>query len=65
MDESVFSGYGIEILKRGGRYFVRYDAGEIVIQPREDEITEEQALRAQRSEEDAYEVILNCQNMKR
>lgn len=60
-DDVVFTGFGIEIIKRGGRFFARYDAGELAVQPREDEITEEEALRAQKSEKDAYEVLLACQ----
>ena len=28
--ELVFSGFGIEIIKREGKFFVRYDSGETV-----------------------------------
>ena len=61
MNDTIFSGFGIEIFKRDRRYFIRYDAGEIVVQLREDEITEEEAAKAQKSEENAYEVLLACQ----
>lgn len=61
MSERIFSDFGIEIFKRGERYFVRYDAGEIVVQLREDEITAEEAAKAQESEKSAYEVLLACQ----
>lgn len=61
MEEKIFSGFGVEILKRDGRYFIRYDAGEIVVQMREDEITEVEAAKAQHSEKDAYEVLLACE----
>lgn len=61
MNDTIFSGFGIEIFKRDGRHFIRYDAGEIAVQFREDEITEEEATKAQTSEESAYEVLLACQ----
>lgn len=61
MNEVIFSDFGIEIIKRDERLFIRYDAGEIVVQTREDEISAGEAAKAQRSEEDAYEVLLACQ----
>lgn len=61
MNEIVFSDFGIEIFKRGERYFIRYDAGEIAVQFREEEITGEEAARAQESAESAYQVLLACQ----
>lgn len=61
MNDVIFSNYGVEIIKREGRFLIRYDAGEIVVEVREDEITEEEAAKAQKSEEDAYEVLLACQ----
>jgi hypothetical protein len=61
MDETVFIGYGIEILKRNDHFFVRYDAGEIAVKMREDEITAEEVTKAQKSERDAYEVLLSCE----
>lgn len=61
MNETIFSDFGIEIFKRGERYFIRYDAGEIAMQFREDEITEEEAVKAQECEESAYKVLLACQ----
>jgi hypothetical protein len=60
MSEGVFSGFGLEVFRRDGHLFVRYDAGGIVIQMREDEITEEEFMKLQQSERDAYEVLLAC-----
>ena len=40
---------------------MRYDAGEIIVQIREEEITAEDVTKAQKSEKDAYEVLLACQ----
>lgn len=61
MDEKIFAGYGVEIFLRQGKYFIRYDAGEIAIKMREDEITHDEAIKAQKSEKDAYEVLLACE----
>lgn len=56
--EHIFSDFGIEIFKCKGKYFVRYDSGEIVSRLIEKEITEEEVIKAQKSEKDAYEMIL-------
>lgn len=58
MNEKIFSGFGVEIFQRDGRFFIQYDAGEIAVQMCEQEVTEEEAVKAQKSEKDAYEVIL-------
>lgn len=60
MEKKVFSGYGVDILFRDGKYFIRYDAGGIAVKMREDEISHEEAVKAQQSERDAYEIILLC-----
>ena len=56
--EKVFSGFGIDIIKHGERYFVRYDSGEIVSHVIEKEITYDEFQKAQKSEKDAYEMLL-------
>jgi ribosomal protein S27AE len=61
MERILFSGFGIDIIERGMDLYIRYDDGSIVTQSREDPITRVEAARAQRSEKDAYEVILSCQ----
>ena len=65
MSEPIFSDYGVEIFSRDGRFFIRYDAGEIAVQMREDEITAEEASKAQKSEKDAYEVLLACERREK
>jgi hypothetical protein len=45
VNDLLFSDYGIEVLKRDGRFFIRYDAGEVAIQMREDEISGEEFLK--------------------
>ena len=61
MEKIVSKDFGVEILLRRGRYFIRYDAGEIVVQMKELPISESAARRAQMSEEDAYQVVLNAE----
>jgi hypothetical protein len=59
--EKIFDDYGIEVLKEEGKYYIKYDAGEIVQKIDEIEVSEEDAKLAQRSSEDAYVVILKYQ----
>jgi len=60
-DRVMFSGFGVTIIERDGRLFALYDAGEIAVQLRENEISEHEARKMQKSEKDAYEVLLACQ----
>ncbi|MDY0420555.1 hypothetical protein PYW49_23190 [Enterobacter sp. 170198] len=61
MDELIFTGFGIDIIKRSGEYFIRYDTGTIAMIEKESKITLEEASKAQKSESDAYEVIIATQ----
>lgn len=61
MEEKIFSGFGVEIFKREEKFFIRYDAGGIVVKIREDEITEDEVTKVKISEKDAYEVLLACE----
>lgn len=63
--ETIFSGYGIEIIERDKKLFLQYDAGEIVDLMIEVEVTEDESIKAQNSDTDAYEVIIKLQNEKR
>ena len=58
MNERIFCDYGIEIFKRDGHFFIKYDAGEIVGRFEEVEVSEQEARKAQKSESDAYRVLL-------
>lgn len=62
MDKVIFSDFGIEIIDRDNQLFIRYDAGEIVVEMREHPITLDDAEKAKTSSKDAYEVLLKCQN---
>lgn len=61
MTEQVFQDYGVTLLRRNGKFFVRYDAGGIAVKIREDEVSEQQALRLQQGEHAAYEVLLEVE----
>jgi propanediol utilization protein len=63
-EKIIFSDYGIDIFERNGKKYIRYDAGELVVQMREIQITEEEAVKAQISAKDAYNVIIACENRK-
>lgn len=56
--ETIFSDYGVEILRNDEKYFIKYDSGEIASIQKMIEVKKEDAERAQKSENDAYQVIL-------
>ncbi|MGG6192673.1 hypothetical protein ACQV2B_01015 [Pantoea allii] len=62
MTELIFTGYGIDIIKRNDNYYIRYDDGTIAMFEKESKITFDEALKAQKSENDAYEVIIATQS---
>lgn len=65
MSEAIFSGFGIDIIRRDGRLFVQFDAGGMSIDEREVEITEAEAAKAQLSEKDAYQLLLSFEQQER
>ena len=63
MDTRIFCDYGIEIIKRSGKYYLRTDSGEMASRPIEAEISMADALLAQRNPETAYNVIMKYDKM--
>ncbi|PKM73131.1 MAG: hypothetical protein CVU91_06075 [Firmicutes bacterium HGW-Firmicutes-16] len=61
----IFEDYGVEIILKDGRYYIRYDAGRIAIIYDEIEITKEEAERAQQGPQNAMEIIWYYKNKKR
>ena len=55
-------GNGIEIVKCDNVYYMIYDAGEICDRIEKIQITEEEAVLAQKSSVDAYNIIIKYQN---
>lgn len=64
MENKIFNDYGIEILKRSGKYFLRTDSGEIISRPVETEISLEDALLAQKGPQFAYDIIIKYDRME-
>ena len=56
--QKIFEDYGIEIFTEDGKYYIRCEAGEMVIRYVTIEVSEEDAIRAQKSENDAYHVLI-------
>lgn len=59
--KTIFKDYGIEIFIKNNQYFIEYDAGEIAQKFVTIKVSEEDANIAQRSSNDAYNVILKYQ----
>lgn len=60
--KKIFTGNGIEIVKRDNGYFMIYDGGEICDRMVEIQITEDEVVLAQKSPMDAYNIIIKYQN---
>ncbi len=58
----LISGYGVEIHKQEERYFLTFDAGEIVDEYNRNFRKKPQC--AQQSGEDAYRIIIHHQNVE-
>ena len=58
MNVKIFDGYGIEILRRSGKYFIRTDSGEMASRAIEAEISKEDAFLAQKGPQSAFDVII-------
>ena len=61
--KKIFEDYGVIILLEKGKYYIQYDAGELVDKINTLEVGKEDAEKAQLGEEDAYSVILQYQNL--
>jgi hypothetical protein len=62
METMIFSGHGMFITKENSNYFINFDEGGIVNRDVRYEINEQEALKARRSGQDAYEVMLISQS---
>lgn len=65
MEKVIFRGYGMFISIDNYKYYINYDAGGIVTRDVKCEISEEEAVKAQRSGQDAYEVMLLTQKREK
>ncbi len=60
--EKIFTGNGIEIIKRDNKFYMIYDAGEISDRMIEMQITPEDVETAKKSTMDVYNIIIKYQN---
>ena len=61
MHTELFCVFGCSVLQRGEQYFIRYDSGGSASWDMEAEISVADVEKVQKSERDAYEVILAVQ----
>ena len=62
MEVKIFNDYGVLILKRDNKYFVRVDSGELASRLIEAEISKEDVSRIKQDESLALKVLINYQN---
>ena len=62
--DTIYESHGIEIVKSGEKYFLRYDDGEIVSKIKEIEISENEAMeiRAITTEQGLYDYMIHNLN---
>lgn len=61
--KKIFEDYGIIIMQDDEKYYIQYDAGELVDKIDTIQVSKEDAEKAQLGEGDAYNVILQYQNL--
>ena len=60
----VYKNDWMQIIKKGEQYIIQYNSGDLINSIREIEVSKDDALKAQKSEQNAYEVILKYQNLE-
>ena len=56
--KKIFDGFGIEVLTNKQKFYIRYDAGELLQNIVTIEVSKSDSEKAQESSEEAYKVIL-------
>ena len=62
--EIVYKNDWMQIIKKGEQYIIQYNSGDLINSIREIEVSKDDALKAQKSEQNAYEVILKYHNLE-
>ncbi len=62
--EIVYKNDWMQIIKKYEQYIIRYNSGDLINSIREIKVSEADALKAQKNEQSAYEVILKYQNLE-
>lgn len=65
MKKIIFNLYGFLIEERDGKLYLQFDAGHFNVKYVEAEITEAESAKAQKSREDASEVMIALEKEKR
>lgn len=65
MGNLIFSDYGIDVYHKNGKFYAKYDAGELVVDYQEVEITEIQVDLIKAGPDSAYKVLVELQNIKK
>jgi hypothetical protein len=62
--EQIYNKYGIEIIKKDNKFFMKYDAGEIAVQIREIEITEDEVkyIQSKKDSKELYNYLIRNLN---
>ena len=64
MDKIIFNNYGVILIEREGRFYIRFYSGGIVMKEEEEELSIDEAKKVQMSEKDAYEVLIAIEKKK-
>lgn len=62
--EIVYKNDWMQIIKKDEQYIIQYNSGDLINSIREIKVSKDDALKAQKSEQNAYEVILKYQNLE-
>ena len=60
--EKIMENEGIELYKNKNKYFLRYDAGELMIKMKNLQISEKEAKEVMNHPESSYDIIINYQD---
>lgn len=61
--KKIFDDFGIEIVTDDGKYYIKYDGGEIVEKIDIVEVNKADAILARKSQNEAYQIILKYQGL--
>jgi len=62
--EVIFKTDWMEISKTAGSYKIQYNSGDMINSIKEIEVSEEDAVLAQKNDQEAYNVIIKYQNIE-
>lgn len=62
--EIVFQSDWMQVIKKGEKYSIQYNSGDLINSINEIEVTKLDAMKAQESDQSAYEIILKYQNLQ-